>query len=288
MKSPKLTLISRMGGKYQLIDSIVPIIMQCAVDYNLTEYSELCGGGARMLLNIPLNVFEHRIYNEINKGICSLFKVLQNKADTAEAMTLLEKYRYSREVFEMACKELELDKVNHHLTTVELAVVAYIASTQSRASNTTSYNPSREFEEKYYEKISRLKDYYYILESIEMKNQDCIVLLEEYKNNQSMLIYIDPPYLPNTLSDVKTYGEDSWDVAKHELLTQQLLKVKAKVILSGYDNETYSVLEDTGWAKIFLKNVHVSSGANGKKKKEYVWCNFEVSSYILQKISSDN
>ena len=285
MKASKISIISRMGGKYQLIDNIVPIIVQCAVDYNITTYAELCGGGARMLLNIPMNTFEHRIYNEIDKGFYSLFKVLQNKADTAELMTMLEKYRYSREVFEMACNELKTNNINNHLDTIQLATYTYIAVTQSRASTMHSYSPSNEYDMGYYDKVLRLKDCYYLLEDVEMQNQDCMILLEKYKNNKDMLIYLDPPYNPLAMKNPKTYAEHSWTVEQHQVLVQVLLGVKCKIVLSGYDNQTYKSLEDAGWKKICLKSVHVSSAVNGRKEREYIWCNFEVSPYILQKVS---
>ena len=45
MNSPKISIFSRMGGKYQLINHIVPIIEDCRNRYNLISYGELCGGG---------------------------------------------------------------------------------------------------------------------------------------------------------------------------------------------------------------------------------------------------
>lgn len=289
MKASKISIISRMGGKYNLIDHIVPIVEDCAFRYKVTVYGEFCGGGARVLLNIPLHTFEHRIYNEINIGFCSLFKVLQNKLYTAEMMTMLEKYRYSEEVFRIATKELELYKAKKHLSLIELATYTYIAAFQSRASNMQSYSPSGEYDMGYYEKISKLKDYYYLLEDIEIQNQDCMILLEKYKNNENMLIYLDPPYNPLTMKNPKTYGEYSWTMEQHEILVDRLLETKAKVILSGYDHDkcdTYKPLEDAGWLKIKLKDVHIASSVSDRKESEYIWMNFEVSAYILQKIST--
>lgn len=285
MKVSKISIISRMGGKYQLIDNIVPLITQCAVDYNITTYAELCGGGARVLLNLPNNLFEHRIYNEIDIGICSIFQVLQNKFYTAEMMTMLEKYRYSREVFEMARNELKIDKVQKHLNLIERATYTYIAVTQSRASNMVTYSPSGEYEQGYYDKLSKLKEYHYLLEDVEIQNQDCMILLEKYKNNKDMLIYLDPPYNPLAMKNPKTYAEHSWTVEQHKILVDRLLETKAKVILSGYDNPIYGALEDAGWLKIKLKDVHIASSVSDRKESEYIWINFEVSPYILQKIS---
>ena len=274
-----------MGGKYQLIDNIVPLITQCAVDYSITTYAELCGGGARVLLNLPNNLFEHRIYNEIDIGICNIFQVLQNKLYTAEMMSVLEKYIYSREVFEMARNELKIDKVQKHLNLIERATYTYIAVTQSRASNMVTYSPSGEYDMGYYDKLSKLKEYHYLLEGIEIQNQDCMILLEKYKNNKDMLIYLDPPYNPLAMKNPKTYAEHSWTVEQHKILVDRLLETKAKVILSGYDNPIYGALEDAGWLKIKLKDVHIASSVSDRKESEYIWINFEVSPYILQKIS---
>ena len=275
-----------MGGKYQLIDNIVPLITQCAVDYSITTYAELCGGGARVLLNLPNNLFEHRIYNEIDIGICNIFQVLQNKLYTAEMMSVLEKYRYSREVFEMARNELKIDKVQKHLNLIERATYTYIAVTQSRASNMVTYSPSGEYDMGYYDKLSKLKEYHYLLEGIEIQNQDCMILLEKYKNNKDMLIYLDPPYNPLAMKNPKTYAEHSWTVEQHKILVDRLLETKAKVILSGYDNPIYGALEDAGWLKIKLKEAHIASSVSDRKESEYIWINFEVSPYILQKIST--
>ncbi len=278
-----------MGGKYQLIDNIVPLITQCAEDYDITTYAELCGGGARVLLNLPNNLFEHRIYNEIDIGISSIFQVLQNKLYTAEMMSMLEKYRYSREVFEIACDELKRDKLKRNLNVVERATYTYIVSTQSRASNMVTYSPSGEYEQGYYDKLSKLKEYHYLLEGIEIQNQDCMILLEKYKYNENVLIYLDPPYNPLNMKNPKTYGEYSWTVERHEILVDRLLETKAKVILSGYDNDkcdTYKPLEDAGWLKVKLKEAHIASSVSDRKESEYIWINFEVSPYILQKIST--
>ena len=285
MKSSKISIISRIGGKYQLIDNIVPLITQCAVDYSITTYAELCGGGARVLLNLPNNLFEHRIYNEIDIGICNIFQVLQNKLYTAEMMSVLEKYRYSREVFEMARNELKIDKVQKHLNLIERATYTYIAVTQSRASNMVTYSPSGEYDMGYYDKLSKLKEYHYLLEGIEIQNQNCMILLEKYKNNKDILIYLDPPYNPLAMKNPKTYAEHSWTVEQHKILVDRLLETKAKVILSGYDNPIYGALEDAGWLKIKLKDVHIASSVSDRKESEYIWINFEVSPYILQKIS---
>lgn len=277
-----------MGGKYALIDHIVPVVIECATKYNITTYTELCGGGGKILTNLPLNIFEHRIYNEINVGFCSLFKVLQNKLYTAELITLLEKYRYSEEVFTMAIRGLELHKDINHLSEIEVATYTYIATFQSRASNMTTYSPSKEYDMGYYHKISRLKEYYFILQDVDIQNQDCMVLLEEYKERQDILTYIDPPYIPTTMNAPKTYGEHSWSIEQHRVLVDKLLQTKGKVILSGYEDKvfnTYKPLEDAGWSKILLRNVHIASSIGNSRQDEYIWVNFEVSPYVLQKVS---
>lgn len=192
----------------------------------------------------------------------------------------------------MAIRGIELHKVKKHLSLIELATYTYIAVFQSRASNMTTYSPSKEYDMGYFNKISKLKEYHHILEGVTVCNEDCMVLLERYRECKSMLLYLDPPYIPNThASKIPTYGEDSWSMEQHQVLVEQLLKTKARIILSGYldtEFDTYKPLEDAGWQRILLKNVHVSSSVGNTRQNEYIWVNFEINSYTLQKITSNS
>jgi DNA adenine methylase len=80
-----------------------------------------------------------------------------------------------------------------------------------------------------------------------------------------------------------TYAH-SWTNEDHVALVDKLLTTNMKVALSGYDNDIYASLVNNGWKKIFLKNVHVSSSANGRRNDEYLWPNFDIPSSLEDQV----
>jgi len=90
----KLNAIRYYGGKSVLCD----IISEQMEYRNSKVYIEMFGGGANILLNKPKHAFE--IYNEIDTGIYTLFKVLSSRDSGWELYYHLRGTGYSRDVFE--------------------------------------------------------------------------------------------------------------------------------------------------------------------------------------------
>lgn len=90
----KLNVITYYGGKASLCDAI-----SNQIDYLHSKvYIEMFGGGANILLNKPEHTYE--IYNEIDTGVYTLFKMLNNWDDGWELYYRLRDIVYSRDVFE--------------------------------------------------------------------------------------------------------------------------------------------------------------------------------------------
>lgn len=90
----RLNVITYYGGKATLCDTI-----SNQIEYrNSKVYIELFGGGASILLNKPKHTYE--IYNEIDTGVYTLFKMLSNWNDGWELYYSLRDTVYSRDVFE--------------------------------------------------------------------------------------------------------------------------------------------------------------------------------------------
>ncbi len=286
-RTKKSGVISRFGGKSQLLDNLNPIFEQCQYDYDIQTFIDACAGSGKITLNLDKTLFKKVIFNEIDRGICELFNCLKDKKKTAQIIYRLDRMNYSRSVFNGAVKKLKEDKTENKLNSVEMAINTYIVAQQSYSSNMQSYNEINQFNKKYVDKVFALDEFYDILRDIEISNRDCRDVLKEYENCNSALIYVDPPYIPITMSSSKTYGEFSFTTEEHENLVDILLKSKAKIVLSGYDNSIYDRLVQNGWEKIFLKTVHVSSSTVGKKEREFIWLNFRVHSSIIADISED-
>ena len=90
----KLNVVTYYGGKASLCDEI-----SSQIEYlNSKVYIEMFGGGANILLNKPEHTYE--IYNEIDTGVYTLFKMLSNWDDGWELYCRLRNTAYSRDVFE--------------------------------------------------------------------------------------------------------------------------------------------------------------------------------------------
>lgn len=292
------SVISYIGGKSQLIPNIVPIITYAANAYGLSSYYELCGGGARMLLNTPSSLFEYRTYSDTSIGLCSLFACLGDKDYLYDLMAMLEDLGVGESVFlrakgaqEYASRMMSLGS-DFELDRLTSAAYTFILAMQSRAADMNTFDSSRVSDHKrlraYFKRVRELDRFYPTLADVEVIHGDCRELLDLHGEDSLAFGYCDPPYAPQSMVLTDHYGERSWTVKDHEILIDKLLVSNMKIALSGYDNECYARLVEAGWQRLYLKNVHVSSAANGRRGDEYLWVNFKVPSSLLAQISEFN
>jgi len=155
------SVIPYIGGKFNLIDSIVPILEYAANTYHLRSYYEMCGGGARMLLNMPVSLFTHRVYNEVHLGLCNLFACVGLKPEVYELMALLEDVGVGEDVFLQARHALAYESSmisrghSFRLEPVESAAYTFILAMQSRSADMTSTFDSTRLSDK-----RRLRSYF--------------------------------------------------------------------------------------------------------------------------------
>jgi site-specific DNA-adenine methylase len=287
------SVISYIGGKHALIGNITPIIEYCGRSYGLTHYYEMCGGGARMLLNIPSTLFDYRSYNDMDLGLCQLFACLGDRDGVYALIAKLEELGFNEEVFFRAKHAREFESQimarghGHGLDRVTAAAYTFILALQSRAADMDTFDRARVSSavrrDSYFKRVRRLDRFYPTLKDVEVTQGDCRELLDMYGWQSNSFAYLDPPYCPKTMVEEVTYAH-SWTNEDHELLVDKLLTTNMKVALSGYDNDIYASLVNNGWKKLFLKNVHVSSSANGRRKNEFLWLNFDIPSSLEDKV----
>jgi site-specific DNA-adenine methylase len=281
-----LSIIAYLGGKYNLVKETVPLIEWCADKYNLKGYLEICGGGCRQLLNISLSKFEYRLYNDIDLGLCKLFKCLGSRALTYEMINKLLKIEYTEENFNTAKELYDQDDTD----IVTAAAYTFLLALQSRAGDMKTFEKkyleiNKETEEsKYYSRVQKLHSLHVILSGVDIKNKDALDILDENLDRGDYFITIDPPYVDSSKkSKMKTYKNDDFN---HERMVDLLLKTKSKVMLCGYDKKHnfYDRLNElNGWHKIFVKDVFVASSAKvGTRADEYIWVNFIIPNHILR------
>ena len=90
------------------------------------------------------------------------------------------------------------------------------------------------------------------------------------------------------LSDERLFQEfveKIWFVGASEELVDICLRLKGKVILSGYQNLIYRRLEESGWIRldkeIALRANVVERGQEKPKRVESVWLNYKVGRWLV-------
>lgn len=295
MKRQRLSIIPYTGGKLGLVPNIVPLIEGVAKQYNLYGYIEAYGGGGRMLLNIDPKLFKHRIYNDLDYSLCSLFKVLGEKHLTIDLMKKLNRQDYCETVFNKAKEMWERDnnladegRFEELSDFVTAAANAYVLTHQSYRASMRSYGSSIEWQkrERYFDRLKNLDKFVPILSGVEVIRWDGRKLLEEYGDRSDYFIYLDPPYDPKTMKG-KNHYKNSLTEEDHKKIIEQAKDVASFVAISSYDSELYDVLyKKYGWRKpIFLKDKHVGMSITGGRAEEYLYINFDISDELEELIS---
>lgn len=106
-----------------------------------------------------------------------------------------------------------------------------------------------------------------MLKCAQIENRPAISVIRRF-NSPDVLMYIDPPYLPET----RTQKQYNCEMTKeeHEELLDELLRTKAKVILSGYASKLYD-----GMLGDWHRRERRAYAQGGQPRTEMIWCNFE-------------
>ena len=118
--------------------------------------------------------------------------------------------------------------------------------------------------------IARLPEAHARLRRVQIECDDWETVLERYNRPQT-LVYVDPPYVPETRRG-GTYRYEL-TVADHARLVQRLLGWQGPAVLSGYASSVYQPLEAHGWHRLAR---HVQSSAavdrhGDQDREECLW-----------------
>lgn len=105
------------------------------------------------------------------------------------------------------------------------------------------------------------------LKDAQIENRPALDVIRRF-NAEGVVMYLDPPYLTQTRTG-RAYRHEMTD-ADHEELLQELLKTRARVILSGYASPMYDdALMD------WHRRERRAYAQGGAARTEVIWCNFE-------------
>lgn len=272
MRSP----ITWFGGKGNMTAKLLPLIPRHHI------YCEVFGGGGSVLFaKEPSNV---EIYNDINADLFNFFGVLRNPEQFEQFNKLVNLTLFSRKEFQDARKSFAQGNA------VERAWRFFTSARQSFAGQLTSWGygvtssskgmasqPSR-----WLSALEKLPEVHARLMRVQVENDRWERILERYDTPETFF-YLDPPYVPSTRKSGKYEHELS--EADHYLLVDTCLKLKGKVLLSGYPNKIYQKLERSGWDNLRWKTICQTTGKTRGTKNipsarlarvESVWMNYKL------------
>lgn len=242
-------------------------------------YVEVFGGAGHILFRKKSSEIE--VFNDIDKGLITFFKVLRDEKKANQLKTLLELTPYSREEF-YNCRDTweteqnEIERVRKWYTTVMQSFSSDLSSwsfSKSKSRRGMSQSVSQwlgKIEKNIPDAIERLR-------MVQIENLDFRELIIKYDSDET-LFYLDPPYIHNTRKMTFKYKYELTD-NEHKELVGILLNIKGKAILSGYDNEIYNELIDNGWEKFnlgeFSERSTKTNMTKKQKRQEFLWVNFK-------------
>jgi DNA adenine methylase len=219
------------GGK----QAMVPQLLQLLPPH--TVYVEVFGGAASLLFGKRPADLE--VYNDIDSMIVNFFRVLRTPDEYAELIRRLELTPYSREERQLCYTQLtDGDDPIEHARRWFTAIYQSFSCTLNKNSwrHSTSQaggnNPPRGFANA----TAHLRACAERMRYVQIEHESFERLIRAY-DAEDVLLYADPPYVPETRRG-GGYRHEMTE-AQHRQLLEIITTCKSMVILSGYDAPLY-------------------------------------------------
>jgi DNA adenine methylase len=266
MSKPTRPPLRYHGGKWRAADKIIPLLPP-----HMT-YVEPFGGGGSILLRKNRSV--HEVYNDLDGDIVNVFRVLQHEEESKRLISLLELTPFSRDEFKIAYEKTEC-QVEQARRTIIRSMMGFSSSGATKSSTGFRSLDRVDGRSNSAAQWNSLPDYLHLvtkrLGGVIIENEPAIDLIKRLDNKKA-LHYVDPPYLPDTRSSMKTgstYYRHEMTEDDHIELIQLLQTVEGKVLLSGYNSDLYNdTLSD--WEKVQFPS-RAASARGTVLRNECVW-----------------
>jgi len=221
-------------------DHLAPLIVKYIPEHHC--YVEPFGGTGAVLFHKPPSPVE--VFNDINHYITNF--MLQLRDNYNALVWKLTFTPFSRELYNRWVKELSNERNPLELAAKWFFVqMANFGHRNCRIKTGFRHSIVENVAEDFANHVDSLKDFAKRLRHVQIENRDAFEVIEDF-DGEDVVIYADPPYLDIEEPD-KYYGPGTFDF-DHQKLAELLNSVKAKVILSYYENEKLEKLYP-GWRK---------------------------------------
>jgi DNA adenine methylase len=264
---PTRPVLRYHGGKWRL----APWLLGFFPPHRI--YVEPFGGGASVLVRKPRAYGE--VYNDLDRGVVNLFRVLRDPAMAAELRRRLELTPFAREEFKAAYRETS-DPIELAWCMVVRAFMGFGSASMTR-NHVTGFrsNSNRRGTTTAQDWANWPACSLAItgrLQGVVIENRPAVEVIAQH-DRATTLHYVDPPYPLSTRSAIRWgcehfYAHEMTD-ADHRALAAVLHRVEGMVVLSGYACALYDEELYPDWRRETRK--HFADSA--RERTEVVWMN---------------
>jgi len=237
-------------------------------DYQTMTYLEPFFGSGCIFFRKERSAVE--TINDLDNEISNLFAQIRDNPD--ELMMLLMNTPWSRAEY-----VLSFEKTDDPVEQARRCIVRFwfTVGANVRLKNGMRYEIKRStgalnyFHVKLPEAIAQASDRLKHTQNnlVQIENRNVFELMPKY-NRENVLMYLDPPYLLDTRKNKKVYRHEFTN-EDHTALLQTIASSRAKIIISGYENDLYTQYL-SGWR---IERTHTKDQA-GNCKTECIWMNY--------------
>lgn len=254
------------GSKWSIAEWIISHFPD---GYENMVYLEPFLGSGAVFFNKRPGIVE--TINDLDGDVVNLFYVLRERPE--ELKRVLQLTPYSREEYDKSFEDSEdpLEKARRFMVKTTQAIGAKLGHGKCGWRNHKSMKIGGTackwggITETIDVAASRLRGTTTNL--VQIEHMDAFRLIERY-NTPEALIYIDPPYVRSSRKSGALYRHEMTDEDQKRLL-ELIVKSRAKIIISGYDNELYKKALDS-----WKTDSTMSQTTSSKMACEKIWMNY--------------
>lgn len=246
------------GGKWNCAEWIISHFPRHEV------YVEVFGGGGSVLMRKTPSRTE--IYNEIDKRIVNVFRILRDKDKSKELMDLLNWTPFAAEEYQN-CYEPALDEID---AARKMICRSFFGIGSDSVFRMNGFR--RGFKNKKLDANNAFASYiecvpFFVkrLRSVIIENLDWKDVIKTY-DSAVTLFYVDPPYLDEVCTSRSVTYSHPFTRDQHVELANVLNGCQGNVVISGYASDLYTQLYE-GW---YATTKSAISGM-GKHRVEKIW-----------------
>lgn len=260
------------GSKTRLAPTIVDLLGPH------DTYIEPYFGSGAVLLAKPRSA--HEIVNDLDGEVTNFYRILRDRPDELIELCLLT-----------PCHEQEWRDARNdpdQQDPVERARQFFVRSNQTYGSSENGGwipgyghgGKASGLGHKWVRALGRLGPVTERLQGVQVTSRDALTVLRDTIGVPRTAVYLDPPYLPDTVTKNNHYRERDGLTTEHHIEMLNLAQhVDGTVVISHYAHELYETAL-TGWRKITIDMNHTGNPKTRntklrEKKTEILWVNRE-------------